>query len=166
MTGGSVTAQVVEYRREFRGDFERLNRQWIEEYFTIEPRDVEVFEDVEGRILAPGGMVFFVLDEGRPRGTCAMVVESPGVYQLAKMAVEPSARGRGFGDLLMHASIEWARRHGASQVMLLSNSKLAPAIALYEKHGFVHESFVPRNGYARTNVKMSLHLQPQYDSRP
>jgi ribosomal protein S18 acetylase RimI-like enzyme len=50
--------------------------------------------------------------------------------------------------------------------MLLSNSKLTPAIALYEKHGFVHEPFVPRHGYARTNVKMTLNLQPQSDSRP
>jgi ribosomal protein S18 acetylase RimI-like enzyme len=131
--------EVVEYRPALRDAFVRLNRQWIEQYFVIEPRDEAVFADVEGRILAPGGAIFFVLADGVPLGTCAMQVESPGVYQLAKMAVDPAARGRGYGDLLMDAAIAWARARGARRVELLSNTTLAPAIALYRKHGFVEE---------------------------
>ena len=150
---------VVGYRPELRDAFVRLNRQWIEQYFAIEPRDEEVFGDVEGRILSPGGTIFFVLADGVPLGTCAMQFESPGVYQLAKMAVDPSARGRGYGDLLMLAAIEWARARGASRVELLSNTTLAPAIALYRKHGFVEEPFTARPGYARTNTKMALTLE-------
>lgn len=154
----STVVDVVEYRPEFRDAFVQLNRQWIEQYFAIEPRDVAVFEDVEGRILTPGGMIFFVLANGRPLGTCAMLAEGPGVYQLAKMAVDPSARGLGYGDRLMTAAIRWAKDRGATRIELLSNSMLAPALALYRKHGFVDELFVPRDGYARTNVKMALSL--------
>lgn len=150
--------EVVEYRPALRDAFVRLNRQWIEHYFAIEPRDEAVFGDVEGRILAPGGAIFFVLADGEPLGTCAMQVESPGVYQLAKMAVDPAARGRGYGDLLMDAAIAWARARGARRVELLSNTTLAPAIALYRKHGFVEEPFTVQPGYARTNTKMALVL--------
>lgn len=148
--------EVVKYRPQFRDAFVRLNTEWIERYFAIEARDVAVFEDVEGHILAPGGMIFFVVAGDVPLGTCAMVVEGPGVFQLAKMAVDPSARGRGYGDLLIDAALRWAEARGAVRVELLSNTMLAPAISLYRKHGFVEEPFVARPGYARTNVKMAL----------
>jgi GNAT superfamily N-acetyltransferase len=150
---------VVRYRPELREAFGRLNRWWIEQYFRLEAPDEAVLADPDGQIIALGGEIFFVLEGDRAVGTCALIPHGPGAYELAKMGVDPDVQGRGYGSLLMGAAIEWARRQGARRVELLSNSALAPALALYEKHGFRR---VPveagEGGYARANVKMVLEL--------
>jgi GNAT superfamily N-acetyltransferase len=94
-------AEVVTWREEWRDAFERLNREWIETWFELEAADRETFGDPQGKIVDPGGQIFFALDGSEPVGTCAMVRCEPGVYELAKMAVAPAVRGRGYGDLLM-----------------------------------------------------------------
>lgn len=154
-----TVATVVRYRPELREDFGRLNRWWIERYFGLEAPDMAVFADPEGEILAGGGEIFFVLEEDRAVGTCALIPHSPGVYELAKMGVDPAAQGRGFGSMLMVAALAWARQQGARRLELLSNSALAPALSLYEKHGFRHVPVEAREGgYERANVKMVLEL--------
>ena len=56
----STMAEVVTYREEYREDFERLNRAWIEQYFVLEEADREVFRDPAVAIIHPGGQIFFV----------------------------------------------------------------------------------------------------------
>jgi GNAT superfamily N-acetyltransferase len=102
-------SEVVAYHPRFREAFGRLNRDWIEAYFTLEPADLETFQDPESRIIAPGGQIFFVLDGGDALGTCAVLRHSADLHEIAKMAVAPAARGRGYGDLLMDASITFSR---------------------------------------------------------
>src|SRR5688500_18294685 len=115
-------------RPDLAGAFERLNREWIEAHFVIEPRDEAVFRDPVAAILAQGGAVFFVLEADEPVGTCAMVPETePGVFQLTKMAVTARARGKGYGDQLLAHAITWARERGATSVMLLTNTSLETA---------------------------------------
>lgn len=139
--------------------FERLNREWIEAHFAIEPRDEAVFRDPVATILAPGGAVFFILESGEPVGTCAMVPEpDPGVFQLTKMTVTARARGKGYGDRLLAHAITWARERGATSVMLLTNTRLEAAGSLYRKHGFRYTPFEGLPGYARTNARMALAL--------
>lgn len=149
---------VVPFSPEYIADFEALNRQWIEQYFAVEERDQAVFDDPYGAIVAPGGQIFFVVCEGRALGTCAVLRQSESVYELAKMAVSPKARGRGYGDVLVKAAIEFSRSAGAQTLMLLSNSKLEPALRLYARHGFRHLPVEDRHGYARADVHMELTL--------
>ena len=61
-------AEVVSWRPEYRADFERLNREWIEAYFAVEPSDLAVFRDPEEAIVRPGGEIFFVVDDEGVRG--------------------------------------------------------------------------------------------------
>src|SRR5688500_3772499 len=68
-----TTVTVVRFRPALRDAFERLNRQWIEQYFSVEEPDRAVFGDPEGTILRPGGEIFFVLSDEKVVGTCAMV---------------------------------------------------------------------------------------------
>lgn len=144
---------------ELASAFERLNREWIETHFAIEPRDEAVFRDPAAAILAPGGAMFFLLESGEPVGTCAMVPEpEPRVYQLTKMAVTARARGKGYGDLLLAHAISWARERGATTVVLLTNTSLEAAGSLYRKHGFRNTPFTAVPGYARTNARMALAL--------
>jgi GNAT superfamily N-acetyltransferase len=82
------------------------------------------------------------------------------------MAVTPECQGRGVGQLLGQAVIEFARHSGAHQLFLLTNSRLAPAIRLYERLGFVHRPLPPDAGYTRADVYMELGLGPVPTGRP
>lgn len=152
---------MVTYRAEFRPDFERLNREWIERYFVLEPPDLEVFRDPERLVVEPGGQIFFVVDERGVQGTCAVLRHGPDTFELAKMAVSEESRGRGYGDLLMAAAIGFARRAGARRLMLVSNTLLGPAIRLYRKHGFVEVPIEGAHGYERVDIQLELALGEQ-----
>jgi putative acetyltransferase len=159
--GAGQGAVVVPYREEFRAAFERLNRQWIETYFVVEPADREILGDPRGKILDRGGEVFFVLERGEVQGTCAVLRHSAEECEIAKMAVAAAARGRGFGDLLMEACIAFARRIGSQRVAIVSNTVLEPAIRLYRKHGFVQVPLASDSRYQRANIRLELELGPR-----
>jgi putative acetyltransferase len=146
--------EVVAYRGEWRSAFEQLNREWIETWFTLEEADREAFRDPVAEIIAPGGQIFFVVDGGEPVGTCAVLRHDADVHEIAKMAVAPAARGRGYGDLLMDAAVAFSRRSGARKVVIVSNTRLAPAIRLYEKHGFVRVPLDADSRYVRADIKL------------
>jgi putative acetyltransferase len=150
--------EIVSWRPELRADFERLNREWIEQYFVVEQEDRKVFSDPAGQIVAPGGQVFFLLDEHEVRGTCAVIRHDADTYELAKMAVAPAARGRGYGDRLVEAAIAFVRGTGACRLMLVSNTRLAPALTLYRKHGFRDVPLDPASGYSRADIQLELRL--------
>jgi putative acetyltransferase len=150
--------KVVPYQEEFRPAFEQLNREWIETYFVLENSDREVFQDPVARIVDPGGEIFFVLERGSVQGTCAVIRHNALECEIAKMAVAPAARGRGFGDLLMKAAVGFARSLGVRRVLILSNTVLEPAIRLYQKHGFIRVPLVDDGRYRRANIRLELEL--------
>jgi putative acetyltransferase len=152
-------ARIETYREAYRTDFERLNRDWIETFFVLEDADREIFRDPHAAVLAPGGQIFFVIDDDGVQGTCAVLPHEPGIFEIAKMAVSPGVRGRGYGDLLMEASVEFARRAGARRVVIVSNTVLAPAIRLYQKHGFVQVPLEPHERFARANIRLERELR-------
>ena len=153
--------EVVRYQPEFAPHFERLNREWIEKYFVIEDADDVVFADPFKEIVEPGGQIFFVVSNAEVLGTCAVMRLSDSVFELAKMAVRQDARGRGYGDLLIDRGIRFAREAGAERLILLSNTRLGPAIALYEKHGFKSVPITDAHDYKRVDIQMELKLQRQ-----
>lgn len=151
---GSI--RVVDYAPRWRGDFARLNLEWLERWFVVEPIDREILSDPERHLLADGGRVLFAIDEDdRAIGTVALKHEGDGVYELTKMAVEPACRGSGVGRLLMRAALEAYQAIGGRELFLESSSRLAPALRLYESVGFRHRP-APRPGshYARADVYM------------
>jgi GNAT superfamily N-acetyltransferase len=158
MGAKAEAVRLVTWRPELRADFERLNRAWIERWFVLEEEDRKVFEDPAGHIVEPGGQIFFVLDEAGVRGTCAVIRHDGDTLELAKMAVEPSAQGRGYGDRLVEAVIGFARAAGATRLMLVSNTRLGPALSLYRKHGFRDVPLDPANGYSRADIQLELRL--------
>ncbi|HEX3232997.1 MAG TPA: GNAT family N-acetyltransferase [Gemmatimonadales bacterium] len=151
-------ARIETYREKYRVDFERLNRDWIETFFVLEDADREIFRDPEAAVIAPGGQIFFVIDADGVQGTCAVLPHEPGIFEIAKMAVSPGARGRGYGDLLMEASVEFARRAGARRVVIVSNTVLGPAIRLYQRHGFVQVPLEQHERFARANIRLEREL--------
>ena len=148
--------RIVDFDPRWRADFARLNIQWLEQYFVVEPIDREVLSDPDTHILADGGHVLFAIDEDdRVVGTVALKHEGDGVYELTKMAVDPSVRGRGIGRLLMEGALRTYRELDGRELFLESSLKLTPALKLYESVGFRHRP-APRPGthYVRADVYM------------
>lgn len=54
-------------------------------------------------------------------------------------------------DAVFEAAMQWAIEHGAKRLFILSNSKLKPALHIYEKYGF-KEIKLNDYGYARGNI--------------
>jgi len=152
-------ATVVSYREEFRDAFERLNRDWIETYFVLEDADRQVLGNPEAAILEPGGQVFFVLEDDRVQGTCAVLRHDGETFEIAKMAVAPAARGRGYGDLLLETAVRFAAEAGAQRVVIVSNTVLEPAIQLYQKDGFVQVPLTRDGRYRRANIRLERRLE-------
>jgi putative acetyltransferase len=140
--------------------FRRLNEEWITRYFVLEKKDVEALSDPEGTILAAGGRIFFAVREGEIVGCCALMAMGNAEFEVAKMAVTEKAQGSGIGRRLLETVVAEARMAGARRLYLETNSKLTPAIRLYESVGFrdVPSERVVASPYARANVYMEISL--------
>lgn len=103
--------------------------------------------------------LFFVATiDDQPVGVCALIKrEDWQCYELAKMAVSPSAQGQGIGYLLGKSVIEKARSLNAKRIYLVSNTSLSSALYLYEKLGF-HKIEGYGTPYERENVEMEMEL--------
>lgn len=138
--------------------FHDINAQWIQAMFTLEPTDREVLENPRERIIVPGGDILFVEADGLGLiGTCALQKTGPAQFELTKMGVLESARGLGAGAFLLQAAIERAGALGCKKLYLLTSSKCATAIHLYERFGFEHDPEIMRDfgaRYARCDVAM------------
>jgi ribosomal protein S18 acetylase RimI-like enzyme len=149
---------IVTYRSELRPEFERLNRLWLEGHSLLEPVDLEYLQAPERHILADGGEVFFAMEGASVVGTCAAIRISGASFELAKLAVDPAARGRGLGARLCEAVLGYARAAGATEIVLTSHTSLEYAIRLYETLGFEHAPLPEDVRYETANVFMRLRL--------
>lgn len=144
------------YRATDQGYFESLNRSWIEEYFEMEPIDEEVLGNPEQNIIGKGGTIIMAECDNEVAGTVALKRVKDDVFEFTKMAVAEKFRGRKIGQALAHAALALAKEKGAGKVILYSNRRLAPAIALYGKIGFRE---VPVDAvYKRSDIKMEIKL--------
>ena len=149
--------QILDYRPDYQPSFERLNREWIEKYFWMEPVDFDVLQSPDEHIIKPGGSILMAEYSNEVAGTVALKRVSDKVFEFTKMAVDEKFRGKKVGQALAEAAIEKAKKKGADKIILYSNTILAPAIALYKKIGFKE---IPVDGpYKRSNIKMELPLK-------
>ncbi len=126
--------------------------------FVLEEKDREILLHPKKAILDDGGVILFVESaELGIIGTCALMKVEDGVFELTKMGVLESARGRRAGDLLLQTALARASAMGIETLFLLTNSKCVPAIRLYEKLGFEHDAEIMKKygpEYERCNVAM------------
>ncbi|WP_374473337.1 GNAT family N-acetyltransferase [Arenimonas sp.] len=154
--------RVMPFAPELREHFYRLNAEWLAKYFKIEPIDHAVLSEPEKHILAPGGSILFALVGDEVVGTCALMPDGPGVYELTKMAVTGGHQGLGIGRKLMEAAIAEFHRLGGSELFLESQRRLQPALKLYESVGFEMQPGVkPGSHYQRADVYMIYRGAPQ-----
>lgn len=78
---------------------------------------------------------FVVRQGGQAIGTAGAYAED-GAAHLVAMWVAPDWRGRGVGDVLIPAVLDWARHDGYSAISLWVTVGNKPAQGLYARHGF------------------------------
>ncbi|MCC9168035.1 GNAT family N-acetyltransferase [Pontibacter harenae] len=154
-----VTAPVaiVDFEPAYAQQFRELNEEWIRQYFVMEEADYKTLGDPQNYIINKGGCILMANYNGETVGTCALIKEENGVFELAKMAVSPKVQGLKIGKRLGEAAIAKAREAGASMVYLVSNRRLTTALNLYQRLGFV-EVPMPPSIYQRADIKMELPL--------
>ncbi|GHM98769.1 hypothetical protein WSM22_02590 [Cytophagales bacterium WSM2-2] len=153
----SAVVEIVSYEPEHQPWFEKLNRDWIEKYFWMEPIDVDVLQHPDEHILKKGGTIFMGKYNMEIAGTAAVKFVEPGVFEFTKMAVDEKFQGKKIGKVIALYAIEWCKKKGAKKIILYSNTTLKTAIAMYRKLGFKE---IPLDGpYKRSDIKMELKLE-------
>jgi putative acetyltransferase len=155
-SGHDVTIDT--FRPDDQPAFAALNRAWLTEFGLLEGPDERQLTDPIGQIIAPGGQIFVARRNGALVGTCAVGPHDDGVLELLKLAVAPAAQGLGLGRRLVEACVGYARERGAQRLILLSNSRLGPALRLYEALGFQYAPKPPDAIYLTADVYMELDL--------
>jgi len=145
--------EIIPFESRYAADFKRLNVEWLQRYFRVEPIDEEVLSQPL-EILRTGGAIFLARHRGAIVGTCALLEAGAGRFELAKMAVTGSHQGLGIGRRLIEAVVAEFLARGARELFLESNSRLTPAITLYESSGFVHAPRPAPSHYERSDVYM------------
>jgi N-acetylglutamate synthase-like GNAT family acetyltransferase/predicted transcriptional regulator len=153
----SLEVQVVDYTPKYQPAFKQLNEEWITQYFKMEATDYKSLDHTDEYILNKGGHIFMALYKNEPVGACALIKMEGNMYEVAKMAVSPKAKGKGIGFILGQACITKAKELGAQKLYLESNTILKPAINLYHKLGFKKVTGIP-SPYERCNIQMILDL--------
>tara|TARA_B100001057_G_scaffold487351_1_gene569956 strand:- start:1042 stop:1521 length:480 start_codon:yes stop_codon:yes gene_type:complete len=155
--------KIVPFNSEYKADFENLNRQWIEEYFVMEEEDRKTLQNPDTYIIEKGGEIFFAVFDNTVVGTAAMIPTGEGVYELAKMAVAKDVQGNGIGKKLLKRCIDFSKENRASEIFLITNDSLKPALNLYLSFGFVLNELNDDERYDRGNTKMNLILGEEND---
>lgn len=150
--------QIVKYEKKYKEDFVKLNTQWVERYFVMEDADLEVLEHVED-LLESGAMIYFAIEGDQVLATCMAMPLGDDVWELCKLAASGQYTGTGAGSAVFDASMRYAKEHGAKKLTLISNSRLKPALHIYEKFGFKE---VPLNkaywGFERADIEFEYQV--------
>ena len=145
--------------RQHLNDFIRLNELWITEHFQLEENDQKLAENPES-VIDSGGFIFTGVLNNKVVGTSALFVKEYE-FELARMAVDPAFRGRGYGRLMGQQVIDVAMQIGADELKLYTHDQLEPAVNLYRSLGFEPIHNGPHGEYCRCNLVMAKQLVPQ-----
>lgn len=149
--------RIIDYLPEHQPYFEKFNREWIEEFFEMEPMDEWVLTNPDESILKPGGAILMGEYDGVIAGTGGLRKVDAYCYEFTKMAVDKNFRNKGIANAICYASFRKAKNLGAKKIILYSNTKQAVAVRMYEKIGFRHIE-VENDVYKRANVKMTIDM--------
>ncbi len=131
-----------------------LNEAYVEDGHTSRAGAESVF--APGAVRARGMLLCARDGVGMLRGMVVVVeagsvaarLAQDGEVEMHLLAVSKASRGRGIGRALVEASIEEARRRGASRMLLWTQPRMVAAQALYRSSGFVR---LPEKDFSRSD---------------
>ncbi|MGN0034653.1 MAG: GNAT family N-acetyltransferase [Coriobacteriales bacterium] len=150
--------EIVRWSDSYADDYVNLSVEWLEKYVRVEAADKAILYHPHEAVLDSGGMILFARDGDVNVGTVTLIRKDEHTFELAKLAVTEVYRSRHIGDQLVRAALAFAEEKGAERIVLFTNSRLRPAIHLYEKHGFRHVA-MEENEYEESDMKMMLDLR-------
>jgi len=134
------------------GDVARLLAEFRDHLGSAEPSDASMRASVERLLDDPDTEFLLAAPGGGPpvavlqlRFRWSVWMGAPDAW-IEDLFVRADARRGGLGDALVRLAIERARERGARRIELDCFEDNAPALALYERHGFDARS----KGAART----------------
>lgn len=117
----------------------RVNR-WL----LYEPMTRAEFDPIVRDLLARQSLYVF-RDEDRPVAMCKLMPQkyrNAHIVYLGGVAVDPAYQGKGIGGKMMREAIAWCRENGYRRIELTVAVENTPAIALYERSGFIREGIL------------------------
>lgn len=155
-----MNVEILRYEKKYKNYFKKLNLEWLQKYFEVEPVDEQILSNPE-KIIKNGGEIFFAKLNNIVVGTCALEKIDNETFELIKMGVTEKAQGKKIGELLSKSAVEFAKSQKAKRIILESNRKLIAALSLYKKLGFVEVPDYVSSKYIRSNIKMILELDKE-----
>lgn len=155
---------IVPFKRKYKSDFIRINREWLKKYFEdegLEKEDERLLNNPEKEIINKGGEIFFAILNNEVVGTCALIKINDYSFELAKMGVTKKAQGKQIGKKLTLTSIGYAVEQGAVKLILSTSIKLVAALNLYKKLGFKEKVKKDDRRYKRALIYMELDLSEE-----
>ena len=113
---------IYTYRKEHHSIFKQLNLEWLDHYHLTESHDLLVLDDPEGTVINRGGFIWLAEVDGKIVGSAGIMKEKDGEYELVKMGVKESYRGRGISKLLMEQCLSKAKEIGAKKFPVFQSS--------------------------------------------
>lgn len=128
--------KIIPFEEKYRQDFIQFNTDWIVDNFGfLEDEDIETFEKIDDE-LKEGAMIYFAVENEVALACCMAKPMQDGTWEICKLGSNKNHSHKGCGSAVFEAAMNWAVDHGAKRLFILSNSKLKPAIHIYEKYGF------------------------------
>lgn len=155
--GGNMenNIEIIVYEEKYHEDFKRLNLDYLDKYNLTESHDMIILDNPEEIVLARGGFLWLAKAGEEIVGTVGILNEGHGIFELIKMCVAESWRGRGISKLLMETCLQKVKELGGEKLFLFSNHQLQTALKLYTKYGFRNVE-VTDSPFETADVKMEL----------
>ncbi|MDE7311355.1 MAG: GNAT family N-acetyltransferase [Eubacterium sp.] len=156
--------KVIPFEEKYRQDFIAFNTDWIVSNFgCLEEHDIETFEKIDEQIAA-GAMIFFAVENDTALATCMATPMEGTTWEICKLGSNKKIPHKGAGSAVFEAAMEWALCHGAERLFILSNSKLKPALHIYEKYGF-QEIKLDNYEYTRGDIAFEYKKETAWDTK-
>ena len=150
----ALTPEIVAFEPGYAEGFAVLVADTLREFgFERDPELDRDLDDPAGTYAA----LWIALVGGEVAGSVALRDLGGHAYELKRMYLRSTHRGRGIGRRLLATALDWAGANGAKVVRLDTTERMTAARRLYESAGFVRVSdATPRQGQQRLLYELRL----------
>lgn len=108
---------------------------WLGEDLCFQQFDAELIT-LKSMYGKSDGAILLMKEDDEWTGCSGIRRKEAQTAELKRMYIRESHRGKGYGHILMNASIEHCKKLGYKKIVLDTLTRLKPALNLYKAHGF------------------------------